>query len=183
MVKKDAQCSETYEKTFLFLFFLRKGFEKRFYFKCLGNLPKYHQTWSHLFCPKRCAMFCNLWKTYFRFLQFLVSRMWSILCSKLLDNTVLRLPQKCIHPRFYIYSSKVCFYCTTNSEPYTIKTNLGWINKNNNDLHYVRKTFRKFIDCTNDQNTLICNYALNLIGFNKIQKRYICVQPLPFVSN
>ena len=34
---------------------------------------------------------------------------------------------KFIHPRFFIYSSKVCFSCTTNSEPYTIKTNLGWI--------------------------------------------------------
>ena len=26
---------------------------------------------------------------------------------------------------YKMYSSKVCFYCTTNREPYTIKTNLG----------------------------------------------------------
>ena len=38
---------------------------------------------------------------------------------------VLQLPLKFIHTRFFIYSLKVWFYCTTNSEPCTIKTNLG----------------------------------------------------------
>ena len=78
--------------------------------------------------------------------EYNLNCVWLIdLCNEI-DFWGLSTSINFFHPRLFIYLSKVCFYCTTNSEHCTIKTNLGWINKKRwiNKFSTCRKVLQFF---------------------------------------
>ena len=89
---------------------------------------------------------------------------WKLLA--IINNRVLRLPQKCIHPSVFFIHPSVCFYCPGSllavkwkQTPRWIKTNT-WMNKvlESRNTLLLRKFMAQFV--------VVCIYLYIYIFFN-----------------